>query len=196
MTKPDILTLVRLFSAPVLLVLAWADKEREFIILLAVAYITDAIDGPIARRTHQESELGPKLDTWADVSVYMCVPLGAWWLWPDLIKREILYFIMIIASVIVPMLAGLLKFHKTTSYHTWLVKIAAVCTTISSLALFLGLTAVPFRISAVLCIMAGLEETLITTVITKPGSNLRSLWHVMYDAGSENRHGYRGKQDS
>ncbi|MBF8270863.1 MAG: CDP-alcohol phosphatidyltransferase, partial [Gammaproteobacteria bacterium] len=58
------------------------------------------------------------------------------------------------------------------------VKIAAICTTISSLLLFLQFTPLPFRVAAVLCVLAGLEEILITLMLAQPRSNVRSLWHI------------------
>ena len=185
MTLPNSLSILRLVLAPVLLVLAWTATERVFLIVLTVAYLSDAVDGPIARRTMQQTRLGPKLDTWADVAIYLSVPLGAWWLWPDLIRRELLYCALIIASIVLPLLAGLSKFRVTTSYHTWLVKIAAICTAISSLLLFLQITPLPFRVSSVLCVLAGLEEILITLALTQPRSNVRSLWHVLKTDGQQ-----------
>jgi len=179
MILPDLLSVLRLALAPVLLSLAWTGLERTFVAALALAYLTDAIDGPIARRFGGESRYGPKLDTWADVTIYLCVPLGAWWLWPDLIRREVLYIALIVTSILLPLLAGLIKFRATTSYHTLLVKIAAICTTLSSLLLFLQITALPFRVSAVLCLLAGMEEVLITRSLREPRSNVRSIWYVL-----------------
>lgn len=181
MTLPNFLSVFRISLAPVLLILAWSDAEQPFLVVLTVAFITDAIDGPIARRLGKETRIGPQLDTWADVSIYLSAPLAAWWLWPDLIRREAPYFALIIGSIVLPMLAGLIKFRTTTSYHTRLVKIAAVCTTLSSLILFLKLTPLPFRVSAVLCVLSGLEEILITLAIDKPRSNIRSLRQVLKD---------------
>lgn len=179
MTVPNILTVFRLSMAPVLVMLAWFGYERGFLIILAAAFISDGIDGPIARLMRTESELGPKLDTWADVTIYLSAPVGAWLLWPDLIRHELLYFILIVASIVVPLSACLLRFRTTTSYHTWMAKTAAFCTTVSSLLLFMQISPVPFRVAAVICVIAGIEETLITLKVDKPGSNVRSLWHVM-----------------
>jgi len=179
MTVPDKITIFRMSLAPVLLLLAWFHADQIFIVILALAYVTDAIDGPIARRFRQQSEIGPRLDTWADVCIYLCVPLCAWWLWPELFMREMLYFTLIIASIIFPLSAGLIKFRSTTAYHTWLAEIAAVFTTVSSLLLFTGITPWPFRVSSVLCLISGIEEMLVTLLLERPAANVRSLWHVI-----------------
>lgn len=178
MNIPDKISITRMALSLVLLQLGWFQVERVFIAVLALAYLSDAIDGPIARRLGQESVFGSSLDTWADVSIYLSVPLAAWWMWPDLVTRELLYFAFIVASIIFPLLAGLVKFRATTSYHTWLTKATAACTMVSSLILFLGYTPLPFRISAILCLLSGLEEILITLKLNRPESNIPGLWHL------------------
>lgn len=185
LTLPNYLSVFRLCSVPVLLLLAWFNKERIFVVLLIFAFITDAIDGPIARGTEQESLLGSRLDSWADVSIYLTLPVCAWWLWPEIIMRELEYVLAVIASVAIPALAGIVKFRDTTSYHTWMVKVAAVCTTVSSLLMFLEVTSLPFQVSAVICVLAGVEEVLITLVLEKPQSNVRTLWHVVTGNGRD-----------
>jgi len=37
----------------------------------------------------------------------------------------------------------------------------------------------PFRIAAVICIVAAIEEIIITLLLHKPESNLRSVWDVL-----------------
>jgi phosphatidylglycerophosphate synthase len=166
-------------SALILLPLAWSGMDQIFIFVLIVAFVTDSIDGPFARRFHMESEVGAKLDTCADVSIYIVYLLGAWWLWPDIMKREQLYISMIIAGILIPAVAGVFKFRQITSYHTWLVKIAAACMAVTSLMMLVFGPAIPFRIAAVLCLLAGLEEFSITVALEKPRSNVKSLWHIL-----------------
>ncbi len=71
------------------------------------------------------------------------------------------------------------KFREVTSYHTWLVKFAAVCMAISAIVMFMNGPAWPFRIASILCLMAGIEEIVITGILDKPYSNVRSLVHVL-----------------
>ena len=165
--------------APVLLLLAWFGRENEFLIVLIIAFFTDSIDGPIARYLHQESETGAKMDTSADVSIYITYMISAFWLWPDIVRRELIYFMMLFASILIPAAAGVIKFRRITGYHTWLVKIASVCIAVSSLLMFIFGPAVPFRVSAVICVLAGLEEFSITLVLKDPRSDVGTLWHVL-----------------
>lgn len=168
-----------------LLVLAWFDYPTAFIYLLVVAFLLDAIDGPIARRLHQVSALGPKIDSWADFSIYMTFAIGAWWLWPDIIKKELVYLMILLASILLPVLAGLVKFKQIISYHTWSVKFATVCMAPSAILLFLIGIAWPFRVASILCLMAGLEEIIITLILDKPYSEVRTLVHVLKTRNKE-----------
>ena len=178
-TIPVILGMFRMAMAPVLLLLAWYGQETIFVAVLVIALLTDSIDGPIARHLHQDSTAGSRMDTCADVSIYCSYYLSACWLWPEVVRRELLYFVMLAASIIMPAVAGALKFRCITAYHTWLVKIASVCIAASSLLMFIFGPVLPFRIAALICLLAGLEELSITLVLDKPGSNVKSLWHVL-----------------
>lgn len=178
-TLPNLLTGFRFVAAPVLLWLAWHDHPVAFMGLLAITFATDFLDGVVARLTGQVSQFGAALDSWADVITYLTVALSSWWLWPDVVNRERLYVGLIVASCLLPALAGIVKFGRFTSYHTWGVKIAAAVMGLTLYILFLGGPTWPFRIAAMMCIVAAIEEIMITWLLPKPESNLRSVWDVL-----------------
>ncbi len=179
MNIPNLLSSLRMGLSLLLLHIAWQGHHDPFIVILVIAFLLDLIDGPIARFTNQVTELGPKLDSWADFAIYMTLPIGAWWLWPEIILREKVYVILAVASIIVPTIVGLIKFHQPTSYHTWLTKLAVVCMAPSVVILLLAGPAWPFQISAVIATLAAIEEILITIINTRPVSNARTLIHVL-----------------
>jgi phosphatidylglycerophosphate synthase len=123
---PNILSGIRILSAPILLFLAWEGYDNVFILLLLACLVSDAIDGYIARRFNVSSKLGTKLDSLGDMAIYSTVPICAWWLWPQILEREALFVLIAIASYVVPLIAGLIKFRKVPGYHTLGAKIAAV----------------------------------------------------------------------
>ena len=180
---PNLLSSLRLGLGPVLLYIAWQGDHEGFLIVLVIAFLLDLVDGPIARLTGQVTELGPKLDSWADFSIYLALPIGVWWLWPEIVIREKAYVGLAVASVIIPTLVGLIKFRTPTSYHTWLTKSAVVCVAISVIILLMAGPAWPFRISALLAILAGLEESLISMIIREPRSDAKTLFHVIKGKG-------------
>nr|WP_305909800.1 CDP-alcohol phosphatidyltransferase family protein [Methylomarinum sp. Ch1-1]MDP4522736.1 CDP-alcohol phosphatidyltransferase family protein [Methylomarinum sp. Ch1-1] len=124
---PNLLSCFRFVSAPLLLILAWHGAAGAFLALLAFTFLTDVLDGMAARMLGQTSELGALLDSWGDLTIYTTIALSTWWLWPQLMQRELIYMVMVILSYVLPAAAGLIKFHAITSYHTWLVKLAVAC---------------------------------------------------------------------
>jgi len=179
LTLPNLLTGFRLVAAPVLLWQAWHGHRLAFLLLLAACFLSDLLDGLAARLTGQVSEFGAMLDSWADVVIYLTISVGCWWLWPVTIGREWLYVVMVVASCLLPAIAGFLKFGRFTSYHTWLVKLAAAAMGLTLYLMLLGGPVWPFRIAAVLCLMAGGEEIALTLLLTEPKSNVRSIWCVL-----------------
>lgn len=175
MTIANQLCVLRLVLCAPLLYLAHAGYPRLFIGVLLFAFFLDVIDGPIARWRDQLSSLGALLDSWADFALYMTLGLGAWWLWPDIIEREWIYVAMMLGSVVIPPFIGFIKFRQITSYHTWLTKFAVVISVPSLLLLFLEIEAWPFRIAAFVCLLAAIEEILITLVLKSARSDIRGL---------------------
>lgn len=179
LTLPNLLTGFRFVAAPVLLWLAWRGSSTAFMVLLAVCFLTDMLDGLAARLTGQISEFGAVLDSWADVILYLTISIGCWWLWPEMVRREGFYVVMIVASYLLPALAGFSKFGCFTSYHTWLVKIAVAAMGLTLYVLFLGGPVWPFRVAAVACLLAAVEEIGLTLLLSEPKSNVRSIWFVL-----------------
>lgn len=179
LTLPNLLTGFRFVAAPGLLWLAWQNHGIAFMILLAIAFLTDLLDGLTARLTGQVSQFGATLDSWADVITYLTITIGCWWLWPSVVRRELFFVVLIVVSCLLPAIAGFWKFGSFTSYHTWGVKIAAAAMGLTLYVLFLGGPAWPFRVAAVICILAAIEEIALTLLLSEPESNVRSVWDVL-----------------
>src|SRR5262245_10166365 len=85
---PNVLSSFRIALVPLLLLLAWNEEQQLFLVCISVSMFSDLVDGLVARRLNQESELGAKLDSWGDFVTCCSLPVCAWWLWPDVIRRE------------------------------------------------------------------------------------------------------------
>ena len=179
LTLPNLLTGFRFVAAPGLLWLAWHGYGIAFMLLLALAFLTDLLDGFAARLTGQVSQFGAMLDSWADVITYLTIAIGCWWLWPDVVYRELIFVILMVSSCLLPAVVGFSKFGCFTSYHTWSVKIAAASMGLSLYILFFGGPAWPFRLAAVICILAAIEESALTLLLSESKSNVRSIWDVL-----------------
>lgn len=183
---PNMISSVRILMAPLLLYLAIEQQAVIYIGVLLFTVFTDALDGYLARKLNTVSELGARLDSWGDFIVYTTMAISAWLLWPDIISREKFYVIIIICSFTIPVLTGLLKFKKLTSYHTISVKIAVGITILSYVLLFTGLLNWPVKLAAICCIYAGIEQILITLMSQKKKTvDVKSIWHVLKENRSK-----------
>ena len=176
---PNILSGFRIIAVPFLLYFAWMGYHNLFLGLIIISLLSDAVDGYIARKLEITSDIGTKLDSWGDMATYLSVPICAWWLWPDILRREAVYVFIVIGAYVIPIIAGLIKFRKLPSYHTWGAKIAAVIMSVAVLILFITAFAWPFRCAAVIQALVAVEEVLITIRLPQLQGNVQSLWHVM-----------------
>jgi len=175
---PNILSAFRLMAAPFLLYFAFMGYRALFLAIFALSLLSDAFDGFIARKIDVSSELGTKLDSWGDLATYLTVPLCAWWLWPDIIRRETFFVILVICAYLVPISIGFIKFKCLTSYHTLAAKTSTVIMGPAVFVLFIFDIAWPFWIAAVVQTLSAVEEIAITLILKEPRENVRTFWHV------------------
>lgn len=180
MNLPNAISSVRLVVAPpVLLYLAWNAEPELFLMVLILALASDVVDGYVARKYQLQTELGAKLDSYSDFAMYLTMAIGAWWLWPETIREQAPFVIMVVLSLLLPALVGLIKFRGFTSYHTWGVKFSALLLSPAAILMFIGGPVWPFQLVAPLCALAALEEIIITLMLSERRSNVRSLWHAL-----------------
>ncbi len=179
MTIPNMLSLSRMAMAPLLLLAAYYGSELLFFTLFGLMLLTDALDGYLARKWHECSDIGSKLDSIGDYVTYMSVPLATWWLWPEIIKAEWPYITAAILLFLVPGIIARIKFGQMIAYHTWLTKITAVFFSVGLLMLLVAESNLLFHISIGFLVLEALENLAITALLKVPGTNLHSLWHVL-----------------
>jgi phosphatidylglycerophosphate synthase len=165
-----LLSCLRLVLAPLLLLLAWEQLPGVFLVGLCVSLASDLVDGFLARHLHQRSELGAKLDSWGDLATYLVFGIGAWWLWPHVIRAEAAWVVMVVVSYTLPSVLALAKFGRLTSYHTRGAKLSALLMGPALLLLFGWQIAWAFRIAAAVLLIAEIEEIAITIVLRE--------WHA------------------
>lgn len=108
MNIPNLLTLARILLVPVVV---WAIAQGQMSIALAafvVAGITDAVDGYIAKRFGQQTELGAYLDPLADktliVSIYVSLAIFGFippWVAILVVSRDIMIVGAVLLSTLV-----------------------------------------------------------------------------------------------
>ncbi len=179
---PNLISSIRILIVPLLFYFASNQMELCYLAALLFSGFTDVLDGYLARLLNQITALGAHLDSWGDFSVYSTMAICSWILWPDIVLREAYYFSMIICSFSIPVIIGLIKFHRLTSYHTWSVKVAVALTFIAYILLFADFLRWPFMVASIVCVYAGIEQILITLIIKHERVDVRSVWSAMkYD---------------
>jgi phosphatidylglycerophosphate synthase len=171
----NLITACRIALAPVLLLLAWRHQEHLFLACFIVSLVSDIVDGQIARRFNLTSDLGTRLDSWADLLTYASVPVATWLMRPDLVATEKIAFFVAVGSYVLPVAIGMVKFRRLTTYHTLMARISAYLIGASAVVLFAHGPTLPFRLAVCVLVLAEIEEIGITLVLPEPRSNVRSL---------------------
>jgi cardiolipin synthase len=175
----NLITGCRIALAPVLLFLAWDHREHAFLACLVVSLVSDIVDGQIARRLHLTSELGTRLDSWADLLTFASVPVALWWLRPDLVASERVAFLVTVGCYLVPILVGFLKFRRLTSYHTLMARISAYLMGLAVVVLFARGPTWILHVAVCVLLVAEVEEICITIALPELRSNVWSLRRVL-----------------
>jgi CDP-diacylglycerol--glycerol-3-phosphate 3-phosphatidyltransferase len=176
---PNTLSVLRLLLVPVLLTLAWNGHGKVFFNVLVCSLLTDALDGWLARKLNQATELGARLDSWADLLTTLSLPLAGWWLRPDVVRQESAFLLAGITFYVLAPAYGWLKFRRLTSYHTWAAKVAAVVLAIVAILIFAGSPGWPLRIAMPLAVLACIEEMAMTSILKQWRANIPTLWHAI-----------------
>lgn len=176
---PNLISLVRVLLSPFLLLLAINHQPVWFVLVILFSEFTDVLDGFLARRLHQTTRLGSHLDSWGDFLTYAVMAVSAWIMWPEIVLREIFYVALVVLSFTLPVLVGLIKFGKLTSYHTWGVRLAVVLTVVGYILLFLQWQAWPFYLAAWFCVLAAAEQIAISLIMSQQREDVRSLWRAL-----------------
>jgi CDP-diacylglycerol--glycerol-3-phosphate 3-phosphatidyltransferase len=175
---PNFISVLRLGCAALLLVFAWEGATAVFLALFGFGLASDVADGVIARRYRLESDLGARLDQWADFALWLAFPLGVWLLWPDLIAREAPYVILAIVCLLLPTAIAYAKYGEVPGYHTWSAKLGSVMMGISVPLLLLFDFPWPFRITALYQIVCAIDELGITYLSAECLHDVPSVFHT------------------
>ena len=171
---PNALTILRLCLVGVLWALAALHWPITFVIVLAIAWFTDAIDGVIARTYHLESKQGAVLDSVADNSIQISQPFWLWLLRPEIYT----HYWHLIAILLVLFLAGMiLQWVRRAPMHTWANKVTAWLVAAFLLYTYaFGLVPIFMWITLVGLAYAMAEGILILLFKDEVSEDTKSLW--------------------
>lgn len=175
------ITLYRLLSAPVLLFLAIFGQADWFKWLVALSFLTDAIDGPLSRRYGVTSVFGARLDSVADDATIFVSTFALWIIAPDFFWANWITIVALLALFIIQTGAALIAYRKTTSFHTYLAKTAAVMQAVFFIAIFFdfGPTRLLFLFASVITAVELIEEIILVSLLSEWQTDVKGLYWVL-----------------
>ncbi len=173
---PNVISAIRVALVPVLIFLAMEKKADVFLWVLAFSLFTDCLDGYLARRLGQVTDLGTRLDSWADLITYAVMLLGLKLIWPEIFGRESGYLVIAFSFWIVPLLVCLVRFKCFPSYHTLAAKIAAISVAPAYFVAAIWDYSLMFRAVLLFYLWVALEQVIITSILPRWQGNVAGFW--------------------
>lgn len=163
LTPADRLTLLRLLSLPVLWVLAYMGESLYLGLGMAVAGLTDVLDGPVARMTGKSSRFGSQLDSVADILLMGSILLWMAWLHPAFFGDNAVPLLVWAVLGLGSVAATLVRFGRFGDLHLYSAKAAGVVCYLFAVWLFVtgGYHPYFFALAVGLAILAATETLVV-----------------------------------
>jgi phosphatidylglycerophosphate synthase len=121
---PNLLTGLRLVLVPVLWVAALVGRDVVVGAGLALAWLTDALDGFLARRLNAQTEWGSRFDSIADLLMFASALVWLVILRPDFVRDHAVLLGTWIGLGTTAYLVGWLRFRRVADLHLYSAKAA------------------------------------------------------------------------
>ncbi len=175
------ITIYRLAAAPFLIFLIFIGNYDLFKWLLPISFFTDLIDGFLARKFHSTSVFGARIDSVADDLTIVSAIVGVFVFKREFINSNIELIIILLSLFIFQMIFAIVKYHKTSSFHTYLAKGAAILQGLFLILIFMLDHPIYFLFysAAVITILDLIEEIILVYILPKWETNVKGLYWVM-----------------
>jgi CDP-diacylglycerol--glycerol-3-phosphate 3-phosphatidyltransferase len=175
MSVPNILTASRIVLTALLFIPAFRGWRTVFVAGFAIAFLTDLLDGYLARKLGQESYFGMRFDSMADYFLIASGIVWICWLEPTIFRAHSAAWAVIAVAVIMPQVVSFLRLGKNAGFHLYSSKVAAFMAVMGFLhAIINGRhSAFLFYAFAAAAILNGIEETLLCLLVRNPYDDLR-----------------------
>lgn len=186
LTIPNLITSYRLLAVPLILYFIFTGNEKMFAIFLIISLLTDILDGVIARLFHMETEIGAKLDSFADNFNYLLAFTGMIVFKMDDLRPHLPSFYLFIGMMVLTVIVSLIKFRKFPSFHLYITKIGGYIQGAFIIVLFtLGFYAPFYYFVIIWAIIGAIEHIVIQMVIPEMRSNVKGLYWVLRERKAE-----------
>ena len=150
-----------------------------FIICYITAFLSDIFDGVIARRLGVSNAKLRQADSWADVTLYVCIAVSAWLAYKEVLISNKLPLLIVIFAQLAWWIVNLVKYGKPASYHTYSAKIWGITLLVAIVALFgFDRAQIPLWVSCIVGTIHSLEEIAMTLVLPTWTHDVLSIFHA------------------
>lgn len=175
------ITSVRIVAFPFLIGFIYFGQLEVFKWLLGVCFLTDMVDGFLARKLNVASELGTRLDSIGDDLTVLAGVAGLWFFKRDFLREQQFFIYMMLGLFALQTLLAFIRYGRITSFHTYLAKAAALFQGVFLLLLFF--TEEPFDplfygLTTVTTLEL-IEEILLVFLLKEWKTNVRGLYWVL-----------------
>jgi len=175
------ITLYRTMAFPVLMFLIFTNRFDVFKWMLIVSFLTDAVDGFLARKFKANSVLGARLDSIGDDLTILAGIIGFAVAKTEFLKEHWMIFAVPLILFFIQTIAAWVRYKKTTSYHTYLAKAAAILQGFFMCSMFLFKEPAYwlFYTTASITTLELIEEIIIVFVLPDWKTNVHGLYWVL-----------------
>lgn len=176
----NVITFYRLLITPILIILIFSNQQKTFALMLALSFFTDLIDGYLARKFKVTSIFGSRLDSIADDLTFLSAIIAAFVFKFSFIIENLLLVGILLTLYLAQTIFALVKYHKISSFHTYLAKMAAIFQGIFLMLLFY-LEKPPyifFYIASIFTILDLLEEIILVCMLPNWKANVKGIYWV------------------
>jgi phosphatidylglycerophosphate synthase len=174
------LTLLRLALAPTLVVLARTGAPGVVLAIALVAgFVSDVLDGVVARRAGVVTPFLRRLDSSVDTVFYLGVAYAAWHRHPDALRALALPILVVIGAEMLNYALAYAKFRREASYHARSAKLWGLLLFLALLLLLATGSSALLPLALAAGLLAEAETLAITLVLRGWRHDVPSVWNAL-----------------
>jgi len=184
---PDWLSLYRILSVPILIAFILLDKRLLFGTFLLISFLTDSLDGFLARRWNIVSQRGSQLDSIGDAIAFTVGLVGIFHFETAFFYDYIILILAAFGFYVVQLLAAYIRYGMPSSFHTYLAKLSAVIQGVFMIWIFyFGVELWLFYLVLTFSVLETIEEIILIILFPKWKSDVKGLIWVMIERKRQN----------
>ncbi len=177
---PNLITIARILSVPVLLAFAVREQEVAFKWLLLAALLSDILDGLLARAFDLASAFGATLDSIADALLMGAAAYGIWEFHPSFVQEHGPAVLLVLGLWVLEMLVAFWRYGKLSSFHAYSIRVGAYMLGIFVMVLFIwGFHLWFFYLTIITIVLGYLEEFVLLWLLPEWTPNVRGVYWVL-----------------